>query len=108
MLGRPACAREAEVEAYAGDPLGIALVRFSVDETSGVSVSDARLNLAGDHSRIQFPVFFADPVPSSTSGTVGTPKGFDLLFLFRDTEPFPLVASTNLDRREQADGQEHT
>ena len=88
-----------QIEAYSGAPLGIASIHFSIEEASGVSEADARFNLAGEHSRVLYPVFFADTVPSGSDGPIGTPGGFEVLFLFKGQDPFRLTSLTNLDSK---------
>ncbi|MBI4584064.1 MAG: hypothetical protein HY717_08580 [Planctomycetes bacterium] len=87
-----------ETEAFAGEPFGVARIHFTIVEPAPVTARPPAFNLAGEHARILYPVFFEDPRPAGPEGPVGPPAGFAVLFLFRGAEPLKLTATTNLDQ----------
>ena len=100
LLASSVCAESSTlrvVEAFSEQPLSVGRVHFEIKNPSGVSHAEARFNVSGDHRRVLFPVFRADSVPTVADGPVGSPSGFEVLFLFAGNDPVKLIATTNLD-----------
>jgi hypothetical protein len=98
FAGALAFGADPELEVCPGEPFGAARVRFTVAEPSGLPLASARFNLGGDHRRVLYPVFIPDAVPAGADGPVGSPGGFEVLFLFRGLGSFRLTALSNLDQ----------
>ena len=87
------------VDLFRCSTFNVARVHFGVTYPADTSPSAAQFSLASDHDRVLYSVFFADPVPVGTGGVVDSPRGFQLLFLYRGGDPFGITVTTNLDAR---------
>jgi hypothetical protein len=94
--------RAAEVEAYAGAPLGVGRVTLSVQAAGPASpLEDERFTVASPNGRVLYPVVKEEPARRLLRRLleIDAPRSVTIYFLFRGSEPFDLEAFAPTEQR---------